>query len=111
MKSYAFSYTYLTEPSDGSEGEKMDSRIMDLRDKEIIDIRSGCRYGYVGDLEIDLETGRVRALVVPGRLRLFGLLGRERETVFRWENVRRFGEDIILVEGPEDLPEKKQERK
>lgn len=84
----------------------MDSRIMDLRDKEIIDIRSGCRYGYVGDLAIDLETGRVRALIVPGRLRLFGLLGRERETVFRWEDVRRFGEDIILVEGASDPPEK-----
>lgn len=77
----------------------MDSRITKLRDKEIIDIRSGNRYGYVGDLEIDLESGQVRALVVPGRLRLFGLLGREKERVFSWESVRRFGEDIILVEG------------
>lgn len=81
----------------------MDSRITDLRDKEIIDIRNGCRYGYVGDMEIDLETGRVSALVIPGRLRLFGLLGREKETVFRWESVRRFGEDIILVEGTGEI--------
>lgn len=80
----------------------MDSRITNLRDKEIIDIRSGCRYGYVGDLEIDLETGKVLALVIPGRLRLLGLLGREKEKVFKWENVRRFGEDIILVEGNEE---------
>lgn len=85
----------------------MDSRITQLRNKEIIDIRSGCRYGYVGDLEIDLETGRVHALVVPGRLRLFGLLGRERERVFLWNAVRRFGEDIILVEGPEEKTAKK----
>lgn len=85
----------------------MDSRITSLRDKEIIDIRSGSRYGYVGDLEIDLETGKVRALVIPGRLRLFGLLGREKEKVFKWESVRRFGEDIILVEGNEEqIPEK-----
>lgn len=76
----------------------MDSRITKLRDKEIIDIGSGNRYGYVGDLEIDLESGKVRALIVPGRLRLFGLLGRERERVFSWDCVRRFGEDIILVE-------------
>ena len=85
----------------------MDSRITQLRNKEIIDIRSGCRYGYVGDLEIDLETGRVHALVVPGRLRLFGLLGRERERVFLWNAVRRFGEDIILVEGVEEKTAKK----
>lgn len=80
----------------------MDSRITNLRDKEIIDIRSGCRYGYVGDLEIDLETGKVRALVIPGRLRFFGLFGREKEKVFKWESVRRFGEDIILVEENEE---------
>ena len=42
----------------------------------------------------------VRALVVPGRLRLFGLLGREEDRVFPWEAVRRFGADTILVETP-----------
>lgn len=85
----------------------MDNRITQLRNKEVIDIHSGSRYGYIGDLEIDLETGRVHALVVPGRLRLFGLLGRERERVFPWNAVRRFGEDIILVEGPEEKSTKK----
>lgn len=74
---------------------------MELRCKEIIDISDGTRFGYVGDVELDLETGRVCALVVPGRLRLFGLLGREEDHVFPWEAVRRFGEDIILVEGGE----------
>lgn len=77
----------------------MDDRVTKLRNKEIIDIQNGSRYGYVGDLEIDLESGRVRALVIPGRLRFFGLLGRERERVFPWDSVRRFGEDIILVDG------------
>ena len=70
----------------------------ELRDKEIINISDGCRFGYVGDVELDLEAGKVKALVVPGRLRFFGLLGREEDYVFPWECVRRFGEDIILVE-------------
>ena len=77
----------------------MTKRITALRDKEIIDVSSGDRYGYVGDLEVDLESGRVLALVIPGRLRLFGLLGREEDRIFPWESVRRFGSDIILVEG------------
>ena len=47
---------------------------------------------------MDLETGQICALVVPGRLRLFGLLGREEDRIFPWDSVRRFGEDIILVE-------------
>ena len=76
----------------------METRIAELRYKEVISVTDGSRFGYVGDMEVDLESGQVRALVVPGRLRLFGLLGREEDRIFPWESVRRFGEDIILVE-------------
>ena len=76
----------------------MKSRIADLRCKEIINVTDGSRFGYVGDVEVDLDTGQICALVVPGRLRLFGLLGREEDRYIPWDRVRRFGEDIILVE-------------
>ena len=78
----------------------MECRVSELRYKEIINVSDGSRYGWVGDVEVDLESGQVRALVVPGRLRLFGLLGREEDRVFPWEAVRRFGADAILVETP-----------
>lgn len=78
----------------------MECRVSELRYKEIINVSDGSRYGWVGDVEVDLDSGQVRALVVPGRLRLFGLLGREEDRVFPWEAVRRFGADIILVETP-----------
>ena len=76
----------------------METRIAELRDKEVISGQDGTRYGYVGDMEVDLESGQVRALVVPGRRRFFGLLGREEDKVIPWSAVKRFGEDIILVE-------------
>jgi YlmC/YmxH family sporulation protein len=76
----------------------METRIAQLRCKEVISLSDGSRFGYVGDMEIDLESGQVRALVVPGRLRLFGLLGREEERRIPWEAVHLFGEDIILVD-------------
>ena len=78
----------------------MECRVSELRYKEIINVSDGSRYGWVGDVEVDLESGQGRALVVPGRLRLFGLLGREEDRVFPWEAVRRFGADTILVETP-----------
>lgn len=78
----------------------MECRVSELRYKEIINVSDGSRYGWVGDVEVDLESGQVRALVVPGRLRLFGLLGREEDRVFPWKAVRRFGADTILVETP-----------
>ena len=84
----------------------METRIADLRYKEVISVEDGSRFGYVGDMEIDLDSGQVRALVVPGRRRLFGLLGREEDRYIPWGAVRRFGEDIILVEGasPRRIP-------
>ena len=57
----------------------METRIAELRWKEVIGLRDGSRFGYVEDMEVDLESGQVRSLVVPGRRRLFGLLGREED--------------------------------
>ncbi|MBS6366897.1 MAG: YlmC/YmxH family sporulation protein [Clostridiales bacterium] len=73
-------------------------RIADLQCKEVVNITDGSRLGYVGDVEIDVLTGRVVAIVVPGRCRFFGLFGRSDDYVIPWQCIRRFGEDIILVE-------------
>lgn len=72
-------------------------RIMDLSYKEVIHLESGQRLGYVRDAEIDPETGKVTALVIPGKLKWLGLLGREPEQVIPWERIHRLGEDIIFV--------------
>ena len=80
----------------------METRIAELRYKEVISLADGSRFGYVGDLELDLSTGRALALIVPGRKKFFGLLGREPDRIIPWEAVKRFGEDIILVE--DDAP-------
>ena len=76
----------------------MEGRLRELKYKEIIDVADGSRFGFVGDVEVDWSEGKVRSLVVPGRLRLFGLLGREEDFVVPFEAVKRFGEDIILVD-------------
>lgn len=82
----------------------MRTRIAELRWKEVIGMGDGSRFGFVEDLEVDVESGRVRSLVLPGRRRLFGLLGREEDRYIPWESVRRFGEDTILVEHAPPIP-------
>ena len=72
-------------------------RITDLSYKEVYDMDSGRRLGYVRDAEIDPETGRVTALIIPGKLRWLGLLGREEELVIPWSRIRKLGEDIQFV--------------
>ena len=53
----------------------METRIAELRYKEVISVEDGSRFGYVGDMEVDMDTGQVRALVVPGLLRRLLILG------------------------------------
>ena len=50
----------------------------ELRCREVINIQDGARLGQVSDLEIDLCTGTVMGLMVPGERRGLGLL-RNRE--------------------------------
>ncbi len=79
-------------------------RIATLKHKEVINIRDGCRLGYVCDVVIDVKCGRVLSLVVPAPGCFFGILGRDKEFVIDWCCVVRIGEDLILVDVcPDDI--------
>lgn len=88
----------------------METTIAQLRCKEVISIADGTRFGFVEDMEIDAESGQVKGLIVPGRRRLFGLLGREPDQYIAWTAIHRFGEDIILIEGQPELLEQPRRR-
>ena len=82
-----------------SGGDHMLNRFTELRNKEVIHVREGCRLGYVSDLTIDIDCGKIVCIIVPGPCRFFGLFGREDDYVIPWSCIRRIGEDIILVDG------------
>jgi len=77
---------------------RLNVRFTELRMKEVVNIADGDRYGYVEDIEVDLNNGQIKALIISGRRKLFGILGHEEDYVIPWGAVRRFGEDIILVD-------------
>ena len=72
--------------------------IEDMREKEVISILDGSRLGMVSDIEIDTVTASLTALIVYGRSKLFGFLGREEDVVIPWENVKLIGDDTVLVD-------------
>lgn len=74
------------------------ARALDLRQKEVINIADGKRLGYVYDIEMDLRDGRVDSIIIPGDSRFLGLFGRGTDYVIPWENIKKIGMDIILVE-------------
>lgn len=89
----------------------MEVRSGELERKEILSLKDGSRIGYADHLLVDLDTASVRALVVCGRLRWFGLLGREPDLTIPWQNIEVIGEDAILVRMTEALPKPRPENR
>jgi len=70
----------------------------DLRQREVINLSDGARYGFVSDLEISTNDGKILALIVPGPGRVLGVFGRDQEYRIPWDMISKIGDDIILVD-------------
>ena len=81
----------------------MEVRLSELRYREVINVSDGTRLGFVGDALLDLSSGRVLALIVPGPARFFGLFGRESDYILPWDSITRVGGDIVLIDGAAEL--------
>ena len=86
-------------------------RFSEFRYKEVISVKTGCRLGYVCDAEFQSPEGRITALIVPGKARYFGVLGREEDYILPWECISRVGDDIILVESEHGIRRGKRPKK
>lgn len=75
----------------------MNCRITELRHKEVINAKDGTRLGFVDDVEVDTVNACLVAIVIFGKLKCFGLLGRSDDIVIRWKSIELIGEDTILV--------------
>ena len=68
----------------------------ELCSKEVVQLKDGACLGRVDDLELDADTARIGSLLLLGRPRLFGLLGRDETLTIPWADIERIGLDAIL---------------
>ncbi len=71
--------------------------VADLRSKEVINIKNGCRIGYVGDVEINIVTGCLVAIIVYPPCHCFGLFSKPEDIRVCWEEIEVIGDQTILV--------------
>ena len=69
----------------------------ELCTKEVVQLKDGACLGRVDDLELDEVSARIESLLLLGRPRLFGLLGRDETLTIPWADIERIGLDAILV--------------
>ncbi len=72
--------------------------VSDLKMKEVINTADGKRLGTITDIEIDIDSGKLTAIVVPGAGKFLGLFGRNEDIVIPWDKISKIGFDVILVE-------------
>lgn len=74
-----------------------------MKQKEVINSKDCKRLGYIVDIELDLDDGKLKKLIVPGPARVMGLFGRDKEYQIKWNQIKQIGEDIILVDIDEEM--------
>lgn len=73
-------------------------RLCEIRDKEVINMCNCKKLGYVIDLEVDLCSGCIEAIIVPITAGVCGFFGSEMVYVIPLGCIRKIGTDIIMVE-------------
>ncbi len=71
-------------------------RISDIMDKEVINIKNGKKMGYINDIDLDINEGRVKSFNILGDTRNFFSRGIDEEIVL-FSDILKVGCDTIIV--------------
>ena len=71
--------------------------IRELCEKEVVQLEQGMCLGRADDLELNPATAQLQSLILLGRPRLFGLLGRDESLTIPWQEIETIGTDAVLV--------------
>ncbi|WNS77094.1 YlmC/YmxH family sporulation protein [Bacillus sp. DTU_2020_1000418_1_SI_GHA_SEK_038] len=72
-------------------------RISDFQMKDVINVANGKKLGNVGDIDINVQTGKINAVIIGGTGKVLGFFGRDEDLIIPWRNILKIGEDVILV--------------
>ncbi|WP_144548905.1 YlmC/YmxH family sporulation protein [Bacillus sp. X1(2014)] len=72
-------------------------KISEFQIKDVVNVADGKRLGNIGDIEINLTTGKIEAVVISGSGRVLGFFGKDDDVVIPWKNILKIGQDVILV--------------
>ena len=78
--------------------------VTELGCKEVINVCDGARYGCVCDVEMDIETAQITAIIVPRSCNFLHMIFKREHYVIPWCCIKRIGPDIILVDYQNKTP-------
>ena len=72
-------------------------RAYDLKQREVINVTNAERLGLIYDVDVDFETGKINAIIVPNKNGVLGLFGKKDDYIIPWEKIVAVGKEIVLV--------------
>ena len=66
--------------------------VYELCERDVVNVTTGQNLG-----KVEPETASITGVILYGRLKLFGLLGREEDTAIPWGDIEKIGTDVLLV--------------
>jgi YlmC/YmxH family sporulation protein len=72
-------------------------RISEFQIKDVVNVADGKKLGNISDIEINLGTGKIDAIVISSTGKILGFFGKDEEVIIPWKNIIKIGEDVILV--------------
>ena len=75
----------------------MNCRIVDLRNKQVVCVRSGEILGFVSDVEFNTAKGVLESIIIFGKQKFMGLFGKYEDIVIPWADIEVIGQETILV--------------
>ncbi len=72
-------------------------KISEFQIKDVVNVSDGKKLGNIGDIDINLTTGKIEAIVISRSGRVLGFFGKDEDIVLPWRNILKIGEDVILV--------------
>lgn len=72
-------------------------RVSDIMEKEIINVKNGKRMGFITDIDMDINEGKITSFTITGDGgRGFFSRGSEGQIIF-WSDILKIGCDTIIV--------------
>ncbi len=72
-------------------------RLSDLQSKNLVNISDGKNIGNIIDAKVNEEDGSIKSLIIEAKGSMFSFLNKDSEVEIFWSDIKKIGEDVILV--------------
>ena len=71
--------------------------LSELQSKTLINMSDGKNIGSIVDIKMDEESGGIISLIIEPTKKGFSFSSKNSISEIKWENIKKIGEDVILV--------------